>query len=92
MTSISSLETITQDNHHALSSPSDDEDLGRRRIWEDGDELHSPKASSSKGKQKENRYIDGGNDSESDVPDSGVYPPTADDDIETRRIEEVSYT
>ncbi|KAF5389438.1 hypothetical protein D9757_004299 [Collybiopsis confluens] len=85
MTSISSMETITPDVHlHFPSSPSDDEDLGRRRIWEDGDESHSAGVSTSKGKQKDSSDGEG-----SEEPGStGVYPPTNDDEAETRRIEE----
>ncbi|KIK67103.1 hypothetical protein GYMLUDRAFT_37139 [Collybiopsis luxurians FD-317 M1] len=85
MTSISSMETITPSvQPHSPSSPSDDEDLGRRRIWEDGDELHSSKASLSKGKQKESSDEEG-----SEEPGAtGVYPPINDEEAETRRIEE----
>lgn len=102
------METITPDDRPStVSSPSDDEDLGARRIWEDGDELHSVGTSSSKskgkgkGKQKrgsseqENGYpLDQNAElldeaDESEVPDSSVYPPTTDQDAETRRVEEV---
>ncbi|KAJ4494074.1 hypothetical protein C8J55DRAFT_175269 [Lentinula edodes] len=92
MTSISSMETITADTHpHSSSSPSDDEDLGRRRIWENGDEDHMPRVS-SKGKQKENGFTDTDRDGSEETvlepPDSGLYPPTTDEEAETRRIEE----
>ncbi|KAJ3999995.1 hypothetical protein F5050DRAFT_1804476 [Lentinula boryana] len=86
------METITPETYlHSASLPSDDEDLGRRRIWEDGDEQHSPKTS-SRGKQKENGSADmdreGSEETELEAPESGLYPPTTDEDAETRRIEE----
>lgn len=99
------METITPDHP---STPSDDEDLGARRIWEDGDELHSvgTSSSNSKGKGKQRKQKRGSSEQEigypldqnaemfdeadeSEVPDSSVYPPTTDQDAETRRIEEV---
>ncbi|KAJ3823926.1 hypothetical protein F5880DRAFT_456961 [Lentinula raphanica] len=92
MTTRSSMETITPEaDTHSPSSPSDDEDLGRRRIWEDGDEQHSPKGS-RKGKQRDNEFADmnrdDSEDTEVEAPDSGLYPPTTDEEAETRRIEE----
>ncbi|KAJ4468220.1 hypothetical protein J3R30DRAFT_3306049 [Lentinula aciculospora] len=84
------METITPETHaHVSESPSDDEDLGRRRIWEDGDEQHLP---SRKGKHNQNGFADAHRESseetELEAPDSGLYPPTTDEEAETRRIEE----
>lgn len=69
----------------ALPSPVDEEDLSQSLIHE----YDTPKR---KGKERESdeQYPDAGSNETLDTPDSGVYPPTNEDEAETRRVEEVS--
>lgn len=96
MTSVSSIETITPHPLPSLPpSPSSEEDLSRAQVWQDDtNSHHQPSHTAAKGKQKQTRenYRDNGSDEALGSPEeSGAYPPTNDDQTETRRVEEVSF-
>ena len=83
---------------HSLPPSPDEQDLGGKAPWHSDDELDYDDVSAtehlqqhSKGKAK--LYPNGATDESSHLPDptrsTEAYPPTSDEDAETRRVQEV---
>lgn len=88
MTSISSLDTIKPTRSPSpASSPTLEDDIAQTRAWVEHDGAASSEVGHGKGEARQ-QYVDLGEDN-AELSDANSYPPTSEQEAETRRIEAV---